>query len=174
MTSSRAAAYGAIGILSIAWLASAVSVSRQPPPVRQTAAAPSPQLDVLAANVQSQSSRLRKRLADAPQPQPPARNPFSFVVRQTKTARAAAPVVEAAPAPEPLPAEPVLDLIGIAERNTPKGVVRTAMIVDAAQELHMLQEGQEIAGRYRVTAISADVVELTETTSGATRRIALK
>ena len=38
----------------------------------------------------------------------------------------------------------------------------------------MLTDGEELAGRYRVSAIGADAVELTDLVTGAMRRLALK
>jgi hypothetical protein len=38
----------------------------------------------------------------------------------------------------------------------------------------MVAEGQELAGRYRVSAVGADAVELKDLVTGATRRLALR
>ena len=129
------------------------------------------QLDAAASIVQSQASRLRNRMAVAPAPQTPIRNPFVFAERQARpvvtTRREPRPV---ALEPEPvMPVEPELDLLGVAE----EGAVRTAMI-GLGDELLMVTVGQEVAGRYRVAAVGADAVELQDLTTGATRRLALK
>jgi hypothetical protein len=170
MTATRTAAYLGGAVLFAGWFASAAGVSRRPPAVRMPA--PSPEavhLDAIALNVQSQASRLRKRMAAAPAPQPPLRNPFVFVeraARPTATARR-----ETAPAqPEVfVPLEPDLDFLGVAEQGT----TRTAMI-GLGDELLMVTVGQEVAARYRVAAIGPDVVELLDLRTGATRRLALK
>jgi hypothetical protein len=173
MTPSRAAAYLGGGILLAAWFTSAAGVTRQPRAFR----APQPssqaaQLDTLAANVQSQASRLRLRLAAAPSPQSPIRNPFTFAARES-----AAPATvprrpeprEAMAAAGPVESEPDLVLLGIAEQ----GKTRTALI-GSGEELIMATEGQPVAGRYRVGAVSADGVELKDQLTGATRRLTLR
>jgi hypothetical protein len=68
----------------------------------------------------------------------------------------------------------VLDLAGVAEQNTAGGVKRTAMVAAPGDQLYMVTEGQELAGRYRVSAVGADAVELKDLVTGATRRLALK
>ena len=174
MTSRRAVAYIGGASLLLAWLAAASGDAQRPRQVR----APAPAGDeavvqTLATDVQAQAMRLRHRLAAAPAPRP-VRNPFAFEMREPRAARRAppiaAPVVEAAP----VPIEPVLMLVGIAEQNTATGLVRTAMISTDTDELLMMTEGQTIALRYRVAAIGADVVELTDVTTGATRRLSLQ
>ncbi len=173
MSRTRAAAYLVGGILLAAWLASAAGVTIRPRGValpRRSAEAV--QLDAVASNVQSQASRLRDRLAVAPAPQAPIRNPFAFEAR----ARVAAP---AAPTPQPvttppafierLIAEPDLVLLGVAEQ----GPVRTAMI-GFGDELLMATEGQNVAGRYRVGRVGADTVDLIDLGTGATRRLSLR
>jgi hypothetical protein len=70
--------------------------------------------------------------------------------------------------------EPELTLIGVAEQPTAAGLVRTAMIAGPGDELLMVVEGQQIGGRYRVSAVGADAVELQDLATGATRRLVLK
>ena len=171
MSRTRAAAYLVGGILLAAWLASAAGVSMRPRPAplpRRSAEAA--QLDAVAANVQSQASRLRERLASAPALQAPVRNPFAFAAREAP-----------APAPKPQPvvatpafiqrliAEPELNLLGVAQ----EGSVRTAMI-GSGDELLMVTEGQTVAGRYRVGKVGADAVDLIDLGTGATRRLSLR
>ena len=175
MTFSRLALYVAAGTLFAAWLASALGVSRQPPPPPRMAAAPDGvAIAALAADVQAQAGRLRQRLAAAPAPTASTRNPFTFAAAPAPPRAAPRPEPPAEPpAPQPAPpVEPPLDLIGFAERTTADGPRRTAMIVDAAQELHIVAQGQTL-GDYVVAAISADVVELKHRLTGATRRLIL-
>jgi hypothetical protein len=180
MTPKRTAAYLTVGILLAAWFASAVSVSRQARAPRQAPASTSDQarLEALAADVQAQSSRLRERLAAAPRVQTPTRNPFAFHRSETpprnRTIRAA--TIDLQPAAELVfePREPLLVLVGVAEENTSEGIVRTAMISDEAEELHMATKGQQVAARYIVEAISPDAVELKDITTGVIRRLALR
>lgn len=86
--------------------------------------------------------------------------------------RVDAPVVE--PVSQPAPADIPLALLGVAEQHTALGLVRTAMVGGLDGELYMAAEGQEVAGRYRVVSVGADVVELKNLVTGASRRLALK
>ena len=70
--------------------------------------------------------------------------------------------------------EPAFILVGIAEQKTPVGLIRTAMLAIAGDDLIMAREGQTIALRFRITAIGTDVIELTDVTTGAIRRLALQ
>ena len=172
MTPARAATYLVGAILLAAWLASAAGVVRphlSPVPRRS---AESMQLDAVALTVQSQAARLRQRLAAAPIPQAPTRNPFTFAAREpvAPPAASARPRTPAAPvvADPPLP-EPALVLLGVAEQ----GSTRTAM-VGFGDELLMATEGQTLAGRYRVAKVGADAIELVDLGTGATRRLFLR
>ena len=173
MSPSRVAASIGLGTLLVAWLSSAIGVSPQPRAIRAPRAEADAQIDRLAADVQAQASRLRKRLAAAPAPRGPSRNPFSFVRREFPS-RSAAEVPAEATTAEPVVVEPALSLIGIAETRTAAGPVRTAMIVGDDEELHMVTEGQFVAGRFLVLAVAADAVELKDNTTGAVRRLALQ
>ena len=169
---SRTAAYLGGAVLFAGWFASAAGVSRQLPAVRMPVRSPEVvHLDAVALNVQSQAARLRKRMAAAPAPQAPLRNPFVFVGREPRpqaTARR-----EPGPAPERpevfVPLEPELDFLGVAE----EGTTRTA-IIGLGDELLMVTVGHEVAARYRVAAVGPDAVELLDLRTGATRRLALK
>jgi hypothetical protein len=167
--------YGVVAVLLAAWLAGAAGELRAPrPAIRGPArSAESAALAALAADVQSQAERLRQRLAAAPAPQP-VRNPFVFAQKAAQVAavpprRAALPVQEPA-----APPEPNLTLLGIAEDKTPKGLSRTAILGTDGNDVLMVTEGQEFAGRYRVVAIGPDVIELKDILTGATRRLALR
>jgi hypothetical protein len=83
-------------------------------------------------------------------------------------------IVAAAIATPSAPPEPVLALAGIAEQRAGTGVMRTAVIVGPGDELFMLREGQSLLGRYSVTAIGPDVVELRDSVTGLPRRLALR
>jgi hypothetical protein len=80
-------------------------------------------------------------------------------------------MVEAAPA---LPPEPPLHLVGVAEQQSGGATVRTAMITADSDELFMLTVGASLGGRYRVTAIASDAVELSHVVTGGTRRLTLR
>ena len=180
MEPSRVAVWIFAGTVAAAWFASAAGVSRSPSqsPRPPAASTDTVALDALVADVQTQASRLRKRLESAPSPKAPSRNPFSFAERQAPPARAARP----APAPEfpvvPPPAvaaEPRIQLIGIAEKKVGDTIVRTAMLTPGdADALIMATAGQQILGAYEVVAISVDAVELKDLVTGVTRTLLLK
>jgi hypothetical protein len=175
MTVKRAAFYSGGTLLLIAWLASAASLSRetsdeQPPsrPVETSGTAS------LAAEVQAQTLKLKNRLATAPVPQKPARNPFVFAARPVVAERLArVPQPDAVPV-VPVLAEPAIELIGVAENKTAAGVARTAIISALSGELFLVKEGDTVASRYRVAGVGADAVELIDLASGAARRLALR
>jgi hypothetical protein len=48
------------------------------------------------------------------------------------------------------------------------------MIAAPGDQLFMVAAGQELAGRYRVSAVGADAVELSDVVTGATRRLGLR
>ena len=159
-----------------AWLAAAAGVSGPVIPAPSAPATPEPnRVDHLAADVQSQAVRLRQRLDAAPAPQTPLRNPFRFSERPSTVARTLrsmpAPAYVAPPATEP---EPVLVLVGIAEKKTAEGSVRTAMISNDRQDLIMVTAGQRILSLYDVVAVGLDAVELKHVTTGAQRFLALR
>lgn len=180
MSAPRLAAWIIGAAVCGAWLASAAGVTRQAriPPTTPPAA-DVVQFDALAADVQAQASRLRDRLAQAPAPNSRPRNPFRFAPapsqRQVRAATAgttapqAIPVGIAAP-----PAEPTLDLVGVAETSTAEGLVRTAMMTGDTGDLIMAIAGQRILGRYDVVAIDAEAVQLKDVQTGAVRRLVLR
>ncbi len=174
MTLIRAATYAGVASLLATWLASANGVSAPPdPPAPQPRAARSA-AQALADDVQAQTARLRGRLASAPAPRTPGRNPFAFARRADRPMVAStqpAPMISTAPA---LPPEPPLQLAGVAEQETDGVTVRTAMITADSDELFMLTVGASLGGRYKVTAISSDAVELSDLVTGGTRRLALR
>jgi hypothetical protein len=178
MTNTRTAAWIGGGVLLIAWFAAAIGAPRHATlPARDPQPAPqaSEQLTAIAADVHAQAERLRERLARAPVPQTPLRNPFAFDAPHPE---APAPGMVAAtsgadPAPA-TPAVPMLSLIGVAEDATSKGPKRTAIIAGEADALYFVGEGQAVGSRYRVTAIGADAVELEDLLTGARRRLGLR
>ena len=85
--------------------------------------------------------------------------------------RRAEPVATAGPQS---PTEPTLALIGIAEDQGPSGPTRTAIIADESESILMVTVGQNVLGRYRVEAIGADAVELTDVATNAVRRLGLR
>jgi hypothetical protein len=177
MEPRTAAASVGVGLLLLAWLASAVSEPYPRVARRSLPPAESAQFDRLRSDVETQSARLRARLATVTPPAAPNRNPFAFASRAPaprRPAPASPPVEALQPEFERAPAEPVLVLIGIAERGTGDRLVRTAIIAGEGDELHMVTAGDLVAGRYRVRAISPDAVELERLGADTVRRIHLK
>jgi hypothetical protein len=176
MAPARAAAYIGGATLLLAWLASAAGVSRAHPAARlEQRPGDLVQLDAIASDVQSEAARLRTRLAAAPAPAASRRNPFSFAAPETAAHRSGPPA-QLPPAATVVPVVPelVIEFLGIAEQKTEAGTVRTAMLAAPDDQLFMVTEGQEVGGRYRVSAIGADAVELNDLITGSTRRLALK
>ena len=121
MTAKRAAGYCGGALLMLAWLSSAGGL------MRQTTDEPAPRKPVdtagtirLADEVQAQTGRLKSRLAVAPAPQEPFRNPFTFAARAVPERREANARVEGeTPAPNlGPPLEPAIELIGVAESES--------------------------------------------------------
>ena len=62
----------------------------------------------------------------------------------------------------------------MAEESTASGPRRTAIIGTEGDDVLFVHEGDTIVGRYKVTRIGADAVELQDLTNDAYRRIALR
>lgn len=177
MTTRRAVTYGGLFCLLAAWLASAASTTFQydQPPAHPAGTAGLADTEALATDVQAQAARLRERLSSAPVPQVPHRNPFLFDLRPAPkpVAPRGRPLPDVQPMPVPDP-EPALSLIGIAEDQGTNGPTRTAILTDDAETVFTVTVGQTVLGRYTVQGIGAEVVELRDTRSDATRRLVLK
>jgi hypothetical protein len=179
LTPTRATGYVGLASVLVAWLAGAAGLSVTADPGRVPARpVVSDGTQRLADEVQAQAARLKQRLAAAPVPVTPFRNPFTFGARDVAAGRFVAPqaapaIVASDPAPQ-TPPEPPLQLIGIAERRTATGPVRTAMVTADSDELFMLEVGETLGARYRVEAIGPDAVELVDLVTAGTRRLALK
>jgi len=176
MAPKRAAAYIALALVLAAWFASASGIStRSTPEVEQPPPVPTAGTATLAADVQAQAKRLRDRMESPPSPQQPLRNPFEFAPREPRRQRAASSTAPSLvpPGSAAIP-EPPLTLVGVAEQQTPAGVVRTAMITADSDELFMLAEGDVLGGRYRVKTVASDSAELTDLVSGSIRLLSLR
>lgn len=179
MSPSSTAASVGVGVLLIAaWLASALNAPKAPAPQpRAPVVSKSEQLSELRADVQMQAQRLRERLAEAPAPRPGTRNPFRFEPRPAPSSAVRAAVADA-DVPTPMidapPAEAILTLIGVAEEKKDDALVRTAIISGVGDELYLVVEGDEVAGQYRVRAVSAGAVELEHIATGTIRRLHLQ
>lgn len=154
-----------------AWFAGAATSNRPlPDPVILRA----PLIDARGADLAAEIARLHERLRPETTPRAPLRNPFRYhaapVAASALPALPRLPLTEAPP--EVAPPAP-LRLSGIAEDPGPDGPVRIAFISGNGQ-LYMVREGEAVTPRYRVTRIAADVVELTDTGDGTTRRLPLR
>ena len=174
MTPFRATTYMGVASVLVTWLASANGVSAPPDPSPPQTRPSVSATQALADDVQAQTARLRGRLAAAPAPRTPVRNPFAFAVRAERPALDKSGPATAIATTPALPAEPPLQLAGIAEQETVGATVRTAMITADSDELFMLTVGGSLGGRYKVTAISSDAVELSDLVTGGTRRLTLR
>jgi hypothetical protein len=122
-------------------------------------------------NLVAQETRLREHAGNVPLGAS-TRNPFRFTSRTTTapprpSGSASATAVPAAPAP---PAQPSLTLSGIAERTTPQGPKRTAIISGEGQ-LYLVTEGEMVAGRYRVVNVDSGAVTLKDENGTETRLV---
>jgi hypothetical protein len=178
MSAKSTAVYGSCGAILVACLAAANMPSQDadvatPQPARAARVQP----DALAADVRSQAARLHERLSEAPTPSAAVRNPFAFGEPRAAHAAPRSDVVQAAVAADSTPAvaaAPALLLMGIAEETTASGPRRTAIIGGDGDAIFMVVEGESVAGRYKVTKIGADAVELEDALSKAYRRLALR
>ena len=129
-------------------------------------------VDTKSAELAAELGRLRDRLRPTAMPRQPGRNLFRFQA-------APAPVAPVAPPPPPVEtpvAAPVvapMRLVGLAEDPGPDGPVRVAFI-SAGGQLFNVKEGETVLEQYRVTKITADVVELVDVNDGTIRRLALR
>ena len=132
-----------------------------------------------ADSLNAQADRLRSR-TNAVVLRPSTRNLFRF-----NGARSAAPTTDrfdpsptpaamppVAPALQDAPPRPSLRLSGVAEKRTPEGARRTAVISGDGQ-LYLAGVGDTVAGRYVVVAIDPEAVVLRDT-SGAETRLLLR
>ncbi|HTM27668.1 MAG TPA: hypothetical protein VL225_20880 [Vicinamibacterales bacterium] len=194
MITRRTAGYGTLGAILVACLAAANMPSQEPgrarEPRERRAAAPAGS-DAIAAEVRSQAARLHVRMSQAPVPDANPRNPFAFVAAprpsRPEAGTVRATVVEEPSAPVPPPPPPLI-LMGIAEDPSPAGPRRTAVIalrqaqgdpelsrgIGQGDDILIVTEGQLMLGRYKVTKIGADAVELEDVTTHGFRRLALR
>ena len=168
----RTATIVVVGGALLAWLAGAATSNRTSVPLPIVQRTP---IEVRGEELAVEIARLQERLRPTTTPRQPGRNLFSFHARAARMA----PIVAApAPAPAPAlveapPALPALKLAGIAEDEGPEGPLRTAIISGQGQ-LFLVKEGESVLQRYRVTKISADVVELVDLGDNSILRLALR
>jgi hypothetical protein len=147
-----------------AWFAAAstTGVRQSRPQISAT-----PTIDLRGSALAAEIERLHERLRPTATPEH-NRNLFQFGARAAAPLPVVAPPLPA-PLPAPAPVEPPFKLIGIAEDSG----TRTAILSSPAQLL-MVKEGDVVASKYRVGGISADAIELTDSSDGSVLRLALK
>lgn len=182
MTSRRLTILVSAALLTT-WLVSAAVTHRDddpapaPPQAASSTIPPDDDLEI-------QTARLRARLDAAPVPHRSTRNPFRFGLRVEAVdllADVPRPTVNRQPlsasaAPPDAATQalaPTLRLIGIAIADFAEGGERTAAI-SVGGDLVLVRVGGDVAGRYLVSAISPDVVELADRLGGAPLRLALR
>ncbi|HUR34660.1 MAG TPA: hypothetical protein VM032_12745 [Vicinamibacterales bacterium] len=173
MSLRRVLSIGVSALAVASWFAGA-STSGVRPPAAPPAPAKPTALDRSAAALQSEVARLHERLAPTVAPTR-SRDLFRFNIRAARrptVSMPAAPAAAAVAAPPPVAPRPALKLIGIAEDVTDAGTVLTA-IVSGLGDVFLVKPGELIAGRYRVEAVSADAVQLTETATADSTTLAL-
>jgi hypothetical protein len=143
-------------LLLAAWMARrGGSASYEP----EGSAAARPAVRPAPDGILEQADRLRAHLASPAPFTPPRRNPFRFAEVPPPAARAgrAAPALSTALVERP--DRPDMQLVGIAEDGRASAATRTA-IISASTQLFFVKEGERILGRYHVTRIAAETVQL--------------
>ncbi|MGE0392188.1 MAG: hypothetical protein AB7I25_00630 [Vicinamibacterales bacterium] len=161
------------------WLASAPAVvapgdDRLAPQARFDAA------DTQAVVVQmqelsSEAERLARRLSGEDAFAAPERDPFRFKAAPAPRASVpAAPPAAAEVAPAPPPVQPPpFALSGIAEDRQGDAIVRTA-VVTGGGDLWLVKAGEKVEGKFEVTAVDADAVELIRADTGTAVRLTFR
>jgi hypothetical protein len=130
--------------------------------------------DVTSFDLNDAAERLKSRLNTHAQSHALDRNPFEFghaPVPRPAVMPAAAATIAAPPAPVDLP--PPFTLSGVAEQKTGDVVERTAILTGNSQ-IYFAKAGDRVVGRYDVTAVGADAVELREIEGGRIIRLGLR
>lgn len=145
------------------WLAvspnhSGPATSPAPPAQR-----PSAKAEITAEEFNAQAGKIRSR-TNAIALQQSTRNPFRFnAPRRAGQPASRAETSDATVAGDtdvaPTPAAPMLTLSGVAEKKTPDGPRRTAVISGEGQ-IYLAGVGDLVAGRYTVIAIDPEAVVL--------------
>jgi hypothetical protein len=185
MNTNRIALLGTLAVFVAVWVSSATLPPSAPPmPVQPakkdvrgaTRAANATSRDVTSFDLNDAAERLRARLTTHTTSRAMIRNPFEF--GQTPAPRlaagpasAVAAVAIAPPAPVDLP--PPFTLTGVAERKVGEAIERTA-ILSGNDQLHYAKPGARLLGRYEVTAVGADAVELRDADTGRITRLGLR
>lgn len=123
----------------------------------------------------AEADRLARRIQAQADYVEPARDPFRFkpapaAPRPVAVIAAPAPAVTAAP---PVIVPPPFALSGIAEERQGEAVVRTAVITGSG-DLWLVKAGEKVEGKFDVTAVEADAVELIRADTGTAVRLTFR
>lgn len=169
--------------LVTAWLVSGAATRRREgsgPPA--DAAVPQPVRSALARqDLELRTEALAARRERLPPLRRSPRNPFRFGERAPELPTGRRGEVDAASGVSPEvfrrdavePGAPRLRLVAIAEDRTREGPVRLAALA-VGDAVVLARVGDEVDGRFVVTAISSDVVELHDRRGGVPVRLALR
>jgi hypothetical protein len=130
--------------------------------------------ETTAEEFNAQAKKLREHGGGA-QLRPSTRNPFRFGTSRRNGPNSGSAMhapATIAPAEAAAPPTPNFTLAGIAERNTPEGRKRTAVITGAGQ-LYLVTEGEMVGGRYVVVRVDPEAVLLRDQT-GAELNLVLR
>ena len=168
MNVTRTVVLGVSGGALAVWLAAAATTApRSAGPV----ALPRPSSPDLHGNeLKAEIARLHERLRPTVAPMQ-SRDLFRYSGTGATSLAQPALAMPAVAAPPPAPA---LKLIGIAEDVVNESPVRTAILSAAGGELVFAKEGDTVPPQFRVTRVSPEVVELTDTVTGSVLRLALR
>jgi len=160
------------GVLA-AWLAGAATSNH-------TAPAPlvvphTESIDTQGEALANEIARLHDRLRPSAAPRTPGRNLFAFRAAPAPAAPVVPPHAALVEMPLATPAlsQPALKLSGVGEDPGPDGPVRMAFISGEGQ-LFIVKQGDAVTARYKVAAITPDLVELTDVVDGSLRRLVMR
>lgn len=122
-----------------------------------------------------EAERLARRVEDMASFAVPSRDLFRFrtAAPSAKVEIPVAPAVSVAPIALAPPAPPPFVLTGIAEDRQGDVLVRTA-IVSGPTDLWLVKAGDIVDGRFQVTAVEADAVEIVRADTGAAVRLSFR
>jgi hypothetical protein len=83
------------------------------------------------------------------------------------------PVPTTAPVEMIVPDVPLL-LVGLAEHRNGEVLVQSAVITSNGDDVIMAEVGSVVVGRYTVTSIGSDAVEMKDASTGRIRRLVLQ
>jgi hypothetical protein len=171
----RIASLTLIGLVVIAttWVAAPAAPTPAPVRVSEAEMAEITAMVPLASEVDQQVERLRARMAKAPEPPAPRRDPFAFGAPRPEPVVAVAadvPVVDAPTAAEPEMLWPTL--AAVMTEPAAEGVTRTA-VLGWGDSVEFLAAGESFEG-FRLERVTAGAIELMHIPTGVRRTLTLR